>query len=136
MAFSFVTPSTVKLDLGDGDWLEVKQELTAGELKAMRTASFTYMAGKADDGNGAKRTDADGADDVKVGVDWRTLSVARLMAYVVDWNAKDGQGRPVAWSRNAVEQLSMADFERLEKALNEHEKLIADAKNEKAGAKK
>lgn len=129
MAFTFVIPSTVRIELSDGDWIEVKRELTAGELKAMRSSSFTYMQGTASD-------NADVANDVKLGVDWRKLGLAKVLAYVVDWNAKDAQGRPVPFSREAVESLSLTDFERLENAIAAHEKAQAEEKNAKAGATK
>ena len=134
MGFTFVQPGTVKIDIGDGDWIEVKRELSAGELKAMRTASFTYMQGKPDGETDKARADG-GDEEVKLGVDWRKLGVARIMAYVLDWNAKDAQGRPVAFSRDAIEQLSIGDFERIEKAINAHAKQIEAEKNAKAGEK-
>lgn len=132
MAFTFVDPSTVKLDLGDGDWVEVKRELTAGELKAMRTAGFTHMSGTPD----SERVGGDAEKNVTIGIDWRRLGISRLVAYVVDWNAKDAQGRPVPWSREAAEQLTASDFERLEAAINAHEKTIGATKNVQAGEKK
>ena len=133
MGFSFVQPSTVKIDLGDGDWLQVKRELSAGELKAMRTASFTYMQGAPTTDDAAQAGKAD--DEVKLGVDWRKLAVAKILAYVIDWNAKDAQGRPVPFSRDAIEQLAMPDFERIENAINAHVKEIEAEKNVQAGEK-
>lgn len=127
MGFTFIEPGTVRLDLGDGDWIEVKRELSAGELKAMRTSSFTYMQGQ---------SGASADDEVKIGVDWRRLAVARILSYVIDWNAKDAQGRPVPFSRAAVEQLSVTDFERLEATLNTHAVAIEALKNSKAGETK
>lgn len=132
MAFNFVTPETVRLPLAgdDGDWIEVKRELTAGEAKAMRTSAFTYMAGKPE---GAPQTQ-DNEGDVKIGVDWKKLGLANILTYVTDWNAKDAQGRPVRFCREAVEQLSEADFGRIEQALTAHKEAVeAEKKMTKAG---
>lgn len=125
--FTFVTPATDRIDLGDGDWLQVKHELTVGEAKAMRTKAFTYMSGTPDAGD-TDRADDEKAGDVKIGVDWRLLGLARVVAYVTDWNAKDGQGRPLPFSREALEQLTETDYDRIEKAIDAHVKSVAAEK--------
>jgi hypothetical protein len=108
--FNFVKPEVVRLDLGDGDWIAVKRELSVGEQKAMQTGGLLNIAGKP----------GVAEEDVKIGIDWRRYGVARISAYVVDWNAKDAQGKPVPFSVEAVEMLDEAGFERIENAISEH----------------
>lgn len=125
MAFRFVEPATVRLDLGDGDWIEVAKELSNFEIKQMRTAGLTYMQG-----------DRASEDEVKLGVAWSKMAFARVMAWVKDWNAKDAQGRPLPFNQETVKQLSEDDFNRIEKALNAHIEAQESEKNATAGEKK
>ena len=129
MAFTFVEPKTRRIDIGDGDWIEVRAQLSAGEAKEMRTAGFTHMQ----QGDDAAIEAGDG--QVKIGVNWKRMSLAKLRAYLVDWNAKDGQQRPVPYSTEALAQLDEADFDRIEAAVNAHIVELNDAKKKTASEK-
>lgn len=120
MAFEFVVPGTTKLDLGDGDWIEVKLDLTIGEIKALESSGLGSMARPS-------RPD----EKVEIKMDWRTYSVSRCLAWILDWNAKDPQGRPVKFEREAIEQLSLEAFDRIETAITEHIKQRAEEKKTK-----
>jgi hypothetical protein len=102
----FVEPRTVRLPLTDGDWIEVKDELTVGETK-------TYEAS----GLGAG-----GA------IDWPTYYIARVCVYLQDWSLRDAQDKPVDVSREAVSALDTDTFTEIENAISAHRKAKADAK--------
>jgi hypothetical protein len=63
-----VKPERVRLALSDGDWIDVKRELTAGEYRALLYSQI-------------RETDGDvmRLDPAKVGI-------AKLLAYLVGWS--------------------------------------------------
>jgi hypothetical protein len=74
---AFVEPSTVKLELAEGDWVEVKRELTYGEqLQLQESSSETDEAGK-------------------YHLDVSNFYVNRMVAWVVDWSFEDADGAVV-----------------------------------------
>src|SRR4030095_11827117 len=69
----FITPALVTLPLSDGDTLTIRERLTHGETQA------SY----------ARMTDAEGT------VDRLKIGDALIVAYLVDWTFRDGDGRVV-----------------------------------------
>ena len=88
----FVTPNVVRLDLSDGDWIEVKEQLTYAERQRLSGAML--------------RTVKTGAGDNEMGVDFARYAVLRLQMYLTDWSFKGEDDKPVALSAAAIENLS------------------------------
>lgn len=110
----FVTPDTVKLTLSDGDWIEVKRQLTVGEERK----AFQAIVGEVKDG-------------------WRRpnvemVGVAEVEAYLVDWSFRDGHDKPVPLSRDAILQLDSESYNEIEAALQKH---VADEQAARAERK-
>lgn len=105
----FVSPETVRIDLGSGDWIEVKKELTVGEDFAYRTA-----------GMGRRK----GEDAVEI--DWSERALARVLAYLVAWSEKP------KISRASISSLASEDFMRIDGAILGHMTAMESEKNASA----
>ncbi len=98
----FVTPESVRLDLTDGAWIEVKKDLTVGEEKRYRASGLGGMGGGA------------------VGVDWEAMAFSRADAYLVDWSAKDAKGKDIKLTPQAIRDLDVESFNEIDAAIMAH----------------
>lgn len=89
MAIRMRRPEVVRLPLSDGDWLEVKKYLTAGEQRAI----FRRMMR---DGITGEQIDS-----VRVG--W-----SKMIGYLLDWSIKDFDGKPVPIAGKSEEEIGAA----------------------------
>jgi len=101
----FEQPEIVRLQLSDGDWIEVRKRLSAGQNRRMHSAAFDKLEGKG------------------VTVDFALLGLARTIAYLLDWSFRDKEDKPVKCTPAAIEALTMEDLKEIETALDKH---IAD----------
>jgi hypothetical protein len=114
----FAAVDSVRIDMGDGDWIEIKRELTAGErLDTIRAGMMgTSIA----------------SDGVRAHHDSILVRKARVCAWLIDWNyvgaddkvisiAKDGDRRA------ALDNLKAPEFYAIEDAIAEHEKSLEAA---------
>jgi len=77
-----VDPELVRLPLSDGDFLDVKRALTAGE---QREVFIQQIKGVVTSGRATE-------------LDPRKMGVTRICAYVVGWSLVDQAGRPLPFS--------------------------------------
>lgn len=103
----FVQPAVVRLDLSDGDWVEVKEQITYGEAQRL-TGSMLRTRVSRDDGAN------------EVGVDYARFSVLKLQTWLTDWSFRDEQDKPVPLSPAAIENLDPATAEEIDAAINVH----------------
>lgn len=113
----FVKARTVKLDLSDGDWIEIKSKLSYGEQSKL---TGTMTPSLSPDTKG-KATSVD--------IDWAEYSLQRISAYVVDWSFVDGSEQRIKPTRDnifALDQESAAEIEAAIDAYltNEQEKKV------------
>jgi hypothetical protein len=99
---AFVTPATVKLELSEGDWIEVKSELSYGEQLQLQDASSRA-----------------GEDD-KPRFVYSNFYVAHLVAWIVDWSFTDANGR-VEVTADAIRALRGEVAGEINTALNKYE---------------
>lgn len=117
----FVKPRTVRLSLSEGDWIEVKQELNAGEYRRVmaRQMKSMVMGEKAE------------LDPTQVGL-------AKVVEYIVEWSFED-DGKPVPVSEAAIVSLDADSFNEIRDAIDAHEASVEAAmearKNVQAGEK-
>lgn len=98
----FATVDTVRLELSDGDWIEVKRELTYGDILELQELSNTPDEGDIVRFNG------------------REFSLNRILTWVVAWSFEDENG-PVELTRDAVRALNAEAAGEINGALNEHQ---------------
>lgn len=84
-----ILPSTERVDLSDGDWLELKQEISYGE--SLELSNATRLA--------------DGS------LDLRDYYLTRAALWIVDWSFVDGLGNPIVWD-DGVERSDLQTLER------------------------
>lgn len=125
----FVSLDTKTIDLTPDDkgqrrWIEVKKELSKGEDARFRTRGFRRMSqGKGDEA-------------AEIDIDWTSLALARVEAYLVDWSAtREVKGKPekVPVNASAIAALDNASFDEIDAAIEAHIKEMADEKKVKAG---
>lgn len=98
----FQTADIVRLELSDGDWIEVRRRLSAGEERRMYSSAFEKLEGKG------------------VTVNFATLGLSRTIAYVTDWSFRDGADKPVRCTPAAIEALTLEALKEIEIALDTH----------------
>jgi hypothetical protein len=113
----FVQPVVDRLELTDGDWLEVKHQLTVGERRGI--LSRAAKGGVSTDG---QRVHLDGAE----------MAFARAETWLLDWSFQDAAGKPMKLSPAALRALDAESFAEIEAALDAHEEAVDAAKNSSA----
>ena len=107
----FPKPKVVRLDISDGDWIEVKSKLNVGERKKMFAESITKMGGKI-------------GEDAEYDLDAVKMSFAKVAAYLVDWSLaeEDEKGAvvPVEISLESIQALDEDSFVEIEEAIDKH----------------
>jgi hypothetical protein len=103
----FVEPETVRLELSDGDWIEIKKELTYGE--AQRVA-----------GSALSRVHVGGKAEASIDLEQETYQVLRLYTWLVDWSFAGKDGRRVRISKDAIGNLQSDTVAEIDAALTAH----------------
>ena len=102
----FITPATARLDLSDGDWVEIKEQINYGEAQRLSGAML--------------RTVKTAAGDNEVGVDFARYAVLKLQTWLVDWSFRDEADKPVPLSPAAIENLDPEAAEAINDAIDTH----------------
>ena len=94
-----VAPEVVRLPLSDGDILEVKRTLNAGEYRALIYSQFK-----------------ESADGEKVVLDHSKVGMAKLLAYIVGWTFVGFNGQPLPYRPDEPEDIRRATLDELDPA--------------------
>lgn len=114
----FVQPEVVRLDLSDGDWLDVRKELSTGEARRAMAKTIKTMR-------------ADG----RIEPDLEMLGRAEIAAYIVDWSFVDGHDKRVPFMDAAMDNLTQDAYSEIETAVRAHIAAVEDErKNSKSGS--
>lgn len=120
----FVTGlDTVKLDLSDGDFLIVKQELSFGEQSKLQHSSIRSM----------RTTKGDLNDETIFDLTMDAYELERFCAWIVDWSLCDAKGRVVDIGsphkkRQAMLDLNTETATEIKDALDAHISALEEAK--------
>ncbi len=109
----FASNETVTLQLGGGRWIEIKEELTYLETGKLKSAGVTY---------------ANNAMDVRE-VDLGVWGLFKIKLWIVDWNAKDHNGKAMPCTAAAIDDLRSDQAEEILDAIRAHEAALAARKN-------
>lgn len=102
----FASVETVRLDLSEGDWIEVKDELSYGERQTLMAV-------------GVRRTGlTEGAREVEI--DWSVINVADMAMWITDWSFTDEAGARVPVSEDSIRALSLDAANEVNEALKAH----------------
>lgn len=102
----FVRPQTVRLELSDGDWIEVKKELNAGEHRRV----FGRLVKDMRAGERAQ-------------LDPEQVGLTKVVEYLVAWSLEDN-GKPVEVTEGAINSLDAQTFGEIVKAIDAHEAAV------------
>lgn len=110
----FVDPTTVRLDLSDGDWVEAKRGLSYAEQERISSALMRSMSSASDE----------------IGIDWAKHRLLRLESWLTDWSFRGADGKPVTLSRAAIASLDPDTAGEINAALDAHIAGLDAAKKE------
>ena len=129
----FVRPETTRLEISQGDWLLVKQRLSAGEqrqvfarmMKPFRPAVLDSPKDQALGGRGP-------SDHPVLEIDPIQASLSTALAYLLDWSLVDDEGKPVVIRGQpldvvtaALDALDLESFTEITQAIQAHEARMA-----------
>ena len=109
----FVQPKIVRLPLTEGEWVDVKRELSYGEQTDMYAAMRKQF----------------GAGTVPV-LDLTLIGRARMGAYLLAWSLVDAEGTPVPVSPAAINNLDADTAREIAAALEAHDEALAEEKKQ------
>ena len=116
-------PEIVRLEISEGDWIEVRKYLTAGEVRRMHARMMHALP------------------DGKMEIDRLLVRLAKTTAYLLDWSITDANDRPVIIRDQSDETvaaiLDMLDpdaFEEIWRAIDAHEDRVEAEKKLNTGA--
>jgi hypothetical protein len=118
----FVQPARERLTLSGGQWIEVKQELTAGEQRHAQAGYYIDLrAGE------------------RARIDYEQYGKTKIVAYVTAWSLTGFDGQPEPFNESALDMLDMDHYLEIERAIDAHEARISARrearKNGQDGAK-
>ena len=117
----FTSRATARLDLSEGDWIEVKTRLSFGEEGDLSNA---YIG---------KMTNLDNAVDAGLGLDFARGQVERLAIWLTDWSFHDENDKPVKLTRDAIKNLDPDTVAEIDAALDAHVEAMEAAKKGTGG---
>ena len=103
----FASGAAVRLELSDGDWVLVRQELTYGQQRRLAAAGLTGIDPAVTEGQ-------------RLQVDLAAFDIERLVTWVMDWSFVDADGGHVVVGREAIEALHPDTAQELHDALTAH----------------
>ena len=95
MSKFFYEGETDRLDLGDGEWAEIKLRMTYGDQQRV-TGQYIKLQSRIARGT---------AEDADASIEMETGQLALLEANIVDWSLKDGKGAKLSITRDSLRRL-------------------------------
>ncbi len=120
----FVIPEATRLDLGEGQWIDVKNRLTHGEREGMLAAMSPFVRP---------------GEDLQL--DRKEIRTALVSTYLVDWSLKREDGKTVEIGPDVPENqrlvtirsLAADAFDMIHRAIDAHVGAIQRSDAEKNG---
>lgn len=114
----FVKPETIRIDISDGDWIEIKKTLNNGEMKRLETVGLkpaTIIDGK-----------------FFQPIDWEVHDIERCMVFLTGWSIHDENDKPVEVSAASLRAMDPESFSEINSAIMKH---VLDTVKEKNAAR-
>ena len=86
----FVGVGTVRIELSDGEWIDVKEELSYGEQQRLAGGAMSKITGFGPTGS------------PELGLDLEAYTLQKMFVWLADWSFTDGQGNKVPVSKDAI----------------------------------
>ena len=109
----FVAHKTKRIDISDGDWIEVKEQLNIGETLDV-------------EGAGLEISQAPGEREATYSVSRPgDAAIVRVSVWLTGWSLRNAKGDNVPVSKAAVGQLDKDTFGEIRRALDVHIKAVS-----------
>src|SRR5688572_26780247 len=95
-----------RLELSDGDWIEVRDRITYGAKQRLDSVSIRSMV--------------QGDGPAKIDLDMSTFRIERMVAYIVGWSARKPDGSPAKPDRDSFAALSEQAADEINEVLDRH----------------
>jgi hypothetical protein len=117
---AFIKPETVRLQLAEGDWIDVKKHLTVREMSDLSGAGLVGFK---------PATDAAPAYELS----FSRLKTALIKAYVVGWSFEAEDGKPQPVTPENIDALDPAVADEVIDAIEAHRKRIDEERKRPTG---
>lgn len=109
----FIVPDTVKINLSDEEWIEIKKELNAGEERKQSALALVpiMLNGKIVDR-----------------VDWSQYELLRAHLWLVNWHLHDAEGNVPPLTLDSLRALDITTFDEINDIIFKHVMETATAK--------
>jgi hypothetical protein len=111
-ASEFVDPQVARLPLASSNgrerWIDVKQELNAGETRRV----FAKLV---------KTMHAGGGEKVQTELDPEQVGLTKIVEYLVGWSFTDSAGKAIPVSASAINNLRPPVYKEIVEAIDAHE---------------
>ena len=112
----FVEPNTVRLELSDGEWVEVKEELNYGEEQRIANSAIT-------------RYQEASAPTPRIEIDYERHQIVRFLTWLTDWSNRGKDGKTVKITEDSIRALRPVMAAEIDTALTAHIEALEAAKN-------
>jgi hypothetical protein len=110
-------PDVVRLPLSEGEWIEVKKELNAGEQRRVFTRLVKAMH-----------------FNEKAEIDPEQVGFSKVVEFLVGWSLTDAAGKSVPVSEGAISSLDGETYNEIVKVIDAHEEAVDKAIEERKNA--
>jgi hypothetical protein len=107
MTNRFVNPGVDRIEISEGDWIEIKVELSVGEQKKLESLPLTTL--RAPEGVATPR---------EIGLNWGAYYLGKLEIYLVDWSLKDRNDKVMPVNRDSIASLTQATAQEITEAID------------------
>lgn len=112
----FVSSGTVRIDLSEGDWIDIKRELTYGEEQHLASTGLVSLK-ETDNGKG------------ELGIDWGALNLAKIETWVIDWSFTNDDDKRMPVDKSTVRNLKADTAVEILTAIDKYEAATDELKN-------
>lgn len=112
-----VVPRSVRVTLPDGEWVDLKAELNAGEYRDMLASQF--------------KENATGSDLL---VDFKNVGRGRVIAYLLAWSYVDPKDQPLPANAQTLDAVDTDTFKAILDAVDTHHAQVEAARSERKNA--
>lgn len=110
---------TVRVDISDGDWIELKARLSFYDQNRLTGAGLQGM--KADDG------------EQEMTINWPDFNRTRIATWLVGWSFRDAKGKAMPVNRANIDRLDSDTAEEILAAIEAHATALEAEKAAKNG---
>lgn len=118
----FVRPAVIRVDLGDGEWAEIKDRLSYGEQQQLNNAGVA-------DVDVLKMQ-----EHPEIMLNLARYTLRRMFLWLADWSATDERGKPVSITLEAIGALESDMAAKIDAAIVQRVTEITESKNLTTGA--